>query len=98
MLEASEKEEGVVAIYTYPLGYIKSRSRLDVNPVPTSQLADDITMIFYMYDPIDRRVYSTVFVTPVMDHWLIREMAQWIDLEKWIRRPIAPRARAPLRS
>ena len=29
-------------------------------------------------------------VTPVVDYWLDREIAQWVHHEGWIRRPIAP--------
>ena len=30
------------------------------------------------------------FVTPVVEHWLEREKAQWVQHEESIRRPIAP--------
>ena len=30
------------------------------------------------------------FVTPVMEHWLEREIAQWVHHEGSIQRPIAP--------
>ena len=30
------------------------------------------------------------FVTPVVEHWLEREIAQWVHHEGSIRRPIAP--------
>ena len=29
---------------------------------------------FYMYHPIDRITHTIAFVTPVMEHWLKREM------------------------
>ena len=32
---------------------------------------------FYMNHPIDRIAHTTAFVTPVMEHWLEREIAQW---------------------
>ena len=31
-----------------------------------------------MHDPIDRIVHTMAFVTPVVDHWLEREIAQWV--------------------
>ena len=34
------------------------------------------------------------FVTPVVEHWLEREIAQWVHHEGSIRRPIAPWANA----
>ena len=37
----------------------------------------------------DRITYTTVFVTPVVEHWLVREIAQWVHHEGSIW-PIAP--------
>ena len=34
--------------------------------------------------------HTTAFVTPVVEHWLEREIAQWVHHERSIRRPIAP--------
>ena len=31
---------------------------------------------FYMHHPTDRITHTTVFVTPVVEHWLEREIAQ----------------------
>ena len=45
---------------------------------------------FYMHHPIDRIAHTTAFVTPVVEHWLEREIAQWVHHEGSIRRPIAP--------
>ena len=33
---------------------------------------------FYMHHPTDRIAHTTAFVTPVMDHWLEREIAQCV--------------------
>ena len=41
-----------------------------------------------MHHPTDRIIHTTAFVTPVVEHWLEREIAQWI------RRPIQPCANA----
>ena len=39
-------------------------------------------------------VHTTIFVTPVVEHWLEREIARWVHHEVLIRRSIAPRANA----
>ena len=31
-----------------------------------------------MHHPTDRIAYTTAFVTPVMEHWLEQEIAQWV--------------------
>ena len=31
-----------------------------------------------MHNPIDRIAHTTAFVTPVVEHWLEREIAQWV--------------------
>ena len=33
---------------------------------------------FYMHHPTDRIAHTTAFVTPVMEHWLERELNQWV--------------------
>ena len=33
---------------------------------------------FNMHHPTDRITHSTAFVTPVVEHWLEREIAQWV--------------------
>ena len=42
----------------------------------------------------DRIAHTTAFATTVVDHWLEREIAQWLHHEGSIRRPIAPWANA----
>ena len=32
----------------------------------------------YMHHPTDRIAHTTTFVTPVVEHWLEREIAQWV--------------------
>ena len=44
--------------------------------------------VLYMYHPTDRITFTTVFVTPVVEHWLEREIAQWVHHEGSTRRPI----------
>ena len=31
-----------------------------------------------MHNPIDRIAHTTAFVTLIVDHWLEREIAQWV--------------------
>ena len=33
---------------------------------------------FFMYHPTDRIAHTTAFITTVVDHWLEREIAQWV--------------------
>ena len=47
-----------------------------------------------MHHPTDRIAHTTVFVTPIVELWLEREIAQWVQHERSIQRPIAPRADA----
>ena len=44
--------------------------------------------VLFMHHPTDR-IAHTLF-TPVVEHWLEREIAQWVHHEGSIRRPIAP--------
>ena len=34
--------------------------------------------VFYMHHPTDRIAHTTAFVTPVVEYWLEREIAQWV--------------------
>ena len=43
-----------------------------------------------MHHPTDRIPHTTVFVTPVVEHWLEQEIAQWVHHEGSIRLPTAP--------
>ena len=47
-----------------------------------------------MHHPTDRMTHTTAFVTPVVEHSLEREIAQWVHHEGLIRRSIAPWANA----
>ena len=33
-----------------------------------------------MHHPTDRITHTTAFVTPLVEHWLEREIAQWVEL------------------
>ena len=47
-----------------------------------------------MHHPTDKITHTTAFVTPVVEYWLEREIAQWVHHEGSIRRPIASLANA----
>ena len=34
-----------------------------------------------MHNPTDRIAHTTAFVTPVVEHWLEQEIAQWVHRE-----------------
>ena len=36
---------------------------------------------FYMHHPTDRIAHITAFLTPVVEHWLERQIAQWVHHE-----------------
>ena len=51
------------------------------NPLPPHRLLLSINKqqgFFYMHHPTDRITHTTAFVTPVVEHWLEREIAQWV--------------------
>ena len=35
-----------------------------------------------MHHPTDRITHTTAFVTPVVEHWLEREIAQWVSYKQ----------------
>ena len=37
-----------------------------------------------MHHPTDRITHTTAFVTPVVEHWLEREIAQWVAAVNYI--------------
>ena len=50
------------------------------NPLPSHGLLFPISSkgSFYMHHPTDRMTHTTAFVTPVVEHWLEREIDQWV--------------------
>ena len=49
------------------------------NPLPPQRLLFPInSKLFYMHHPTDRIAHTTTYVTPVVEHWLEREIAQWV--------------------
>ena len=52
------------------------------NPLPPQGLLFQIrSKVFYMHHPIDRITHTAAFVAPVVEHWLEREIAQWVHYE-----------------
>ena len=53
------------------------------NPLPPHRLLFPISSkgFFYMHHPTERIAHTTAFVTPVVEHWLEREIAQWVHQE-----------------
>ena len=65
---------------TYGIGSFRERER---NPLPPHGLLFPISSnrSFICIIP-DRITHTTNFVTPVVEHWLEREIAQWVHLMK----------------
>ena len=51
-----------------------------------------------MHHPTDSIVHTTAFVTPIVDHWLEQEIAQWVHYEGLIQRPMSEPCTAELYS
>ena len=43
-----------------------------------------------LYAPSYKIANTTAYVTPVVEYWLEREIAQWVHHDGSIRQPIAP--------
>ena len=52
------------------------------NPLPPHELLcpNNSKMFFYMHHPTDRIAHITAFVTPVVEHWLRREIEEYRGL------------------
>ena len=50
------------------------------NPLPPHRILFPIKSkgFFYMHHPTDRIAHTMAFVTPVVEQWLKREIAQWV--------------------
>ena len=56
-----------------------------------SEGGNPLSPLYKLLFPIYRIAHTTtVFVTPVVEHWLERKIAQWVHHKGSIRRPIAP--------
>ena len=64
------------------------------NPLPTHGLLFPISRTLYIYiymnHPTDKITYTTAFVTPVVEHWLEREISQRDHHEESILRHFTP--------
>ena len=60
------------------------------NPLPPHGLlfSEKQQGLFYMHHPTDRIPNTTAFVTPVVEHWLEREIAQWLVSDRLKHNPI----------
>ena len=63
---------------------VKDHSDSERKPAATTwaTLFDKQQGFFYMHYPTDRITHTTAFVTPVVEHWLEREIAQWVHHTK----------------
>ena len=53
------------------------------NPLPPHGLLFPInSKEIYMHHPTDRIAHTMAFVTPVVEHWLEREIPQWVHHTK----------------
>ena len=43
-----------------------------------------------MHHPTDRIAHTTAFATQLVEHWLEREIGQWVHHEGSIQQPIEP--------
>ena len=49
------------------------------NPLPPHRVLFPInSKVMYMHHHTDRIAHTTASVTPVMEHWMEREIAQWV--------------------
>ena len=55
------------------------------NPPPPHELLQLTSRVLYMHHPTDRIAHTTAFGTPVVEHWVDREIAQWVHHEGSIR-------------
>ena len=65
----------------YGVGHmVKDHSDSEMKPAAATwaTLSDYQQGFFSMHHPTDMVAHTTVFVTPVMEHWLEREIAQWV--------------------
>ena len=67
-------------IYAYMASDIWLRTIEKGNPLPPYRLLFLINSkgSFIMHHPTDRIAHTTAFVTPVVEHWLEWEIAQWV--------------------
>ena len=79
----------------YGIGHIMVKDHSDSergNPLPPHRLLFPISSkgSFICTTTTDKIAHTTAFVTLAVEHWLEREIAQWVHHEGSIRRSIAP--------
>ena len=59
---------------------VKYHSDSDRKPAAATwaTLSDYQQGFFYMHHPTERTAHTTAFITPVLEHWLEREITQWV--------------------
>ena len=67
----------VIRRLTYSRGPLRKRKRKPA-AATWATLSDQQQWFFYMHHPTDRITHTTVFVTQVVEHWLEREISQWV--------------------
>ena len=75
----------VTVIWRQTYGMVKDHSDSEIgNPLPPHGLLFLIKKqrFFYMHHPTHRIAHTTAFVTPVVEHWLEQEIAQWVHYMK----------------
>ena len=74
-------------LWLYGVWYmVKNHLDSKRKPAATTRatLSDLHQGFFYMHHPTDRIAHTTAFVTPVVEHWLEREIAQWVHpIKDW---------------
>ena len=65
-------------IYGYMASGIWLRTILIVRKETSCRHIGYSYRLFYMHHPTDRITHTMAFVTPVVEHWLEREIAQWV--------------------
>ena len=66
---------------THGVGHmVKYHSDSEMKPTAATwaTLSDKQQVFFYIHHPTDRILHTTAFVTPVVEHWLERKIAQWV--------------------
>ena len=71
----------VIWLRTYGKGPFSQQKRKSPAATTWATLSNSQQGIFYMHHSTDRTVHTTAFVAPVMEHWLEREIAQWVHHE-----------------
>ena len=68
----------------YGVGHmVKDHSQREKKPaaVTWATLSEQQQRLFYMHHETGRLAHTMIFVTPVVEHWLKRERAQWVHHE-----------------